>query len=67
MNRDEIRGKVENLKGRMKEAFGTLTGHKRKEAEGMSERIRGEADEKIAQLKRDIPGDYGSDPRKVDA
>ena len=36
MNKDELKGKMENLKGRVKEATGALTGNKGKQAEGMA-------------------------------
>ncbi len=68
MNKDELKGKAENLKGRVKEALGTLTGHKDKESEGAAERVEGAAKEKFGQAKekfgqakekisRDLSGD----------
>ena len=41
MNKDELKGKAENLMGRAKEAIGALTGDKRKEGEGLLDRLRG--------------------------
>ena len=41
MNKDELRGKAENLMGRAKGAIGALTGDKRKEGEGLLDRLRG--------------------------
>ena len=40
MNKDEIKGKAQNVKGRVKEAAGTLTGNPELESEGASERAR---------------------------
>jgi uncharacterized protein YjbJ (UPF0337 family) len=52
-NDDTIKGKAENLKGRVKQAFGSLTGDKGKEAEGLGERVEGAAREKVGEVKRD--------------
>src|SRR3954469_7581663 len=41
MNKDELKGKAENLKGRVKEAFGALTGDKKAQAEGEIDRGKG--------------------------
>jgi len=51
-NRDEVKGKVDNLKGRAKQAYGAVTGDKRKEAEGAAERIKGAVQEKIGKAKK---------------
>ena len=36
MNKDELKGKAENLKGRVKQAIGALTGDKQKGGRGPS-------------------------------
>jgi uncharacterized protein YjbJ (UPF0337 family) len=54
MNKDEIQGKAENIKGRVKEAAGTLTGNERLESEGASERAEGDLREKAATARRKI-------------
>ena len=46
MNKDELKGKGENLMGRAKQAIGTLTGNKRTEGEGLLDRLRGAVREK---------------------
>jgi uncharacterized protein YjbJ (UPF0337 family) len=51
MNKDELRGKIDNLKGRAKAATGALTGNKQKEAEGQTERAGGAVREKVGQVK----------------
>ena len=38
MNRDEVTGKAENVKGRIKEAAGVITGNRDLESEGAGER-----------------------------
>ena len=41
MNRNELEGKKENVKGRVKEVAGKLTGNKNLESEGANERAVG--------------------------
>jgi len=54
MNSDELKGKLENLKGRAKEAFGSLSGNKKAEAEGLADRVEGAAREKVGEAKEEI-------------
>src|SRR5207302_4810287 len=54
MNRDELEGKKENLKGRVKEAAGVLTGNKDLEVEGSDERAGGAAQEELGQARRKV-------------
>jgi len=54
MNRDEIAGKKENFKGRVKEATGVLTGNEELESEGKSERSEGALREKGGELRRKV-------------
>lgn len=51
MNKDELKGRAENLKGRVKEAFGSLTGDKSKQGEGFIERVKGTVREKLGKAK----------------
>jgi uncharacterized protein YjbJ (UPF0337 family) len=51
---DESKGKVENLKGRVKQAAGSLTGDKSLEAEGAVDRAKGAAREKVGEAKRKL-------------
>jgi uncharacterized protein YjbJ (UPF0337 family) len=44
-------GKIEQIKGRGKEAIGSLTGNKDLQAEGKADRQAGEAKEKVGQAK----------------
>jgi uncharacterized protein YjbJ (UPF0337 family) len=57
MNKDELKGKAENLKGRAKQAFGSLTGDKHKEGEGLFDRVRGAVREKFGKAKREVNRD----------
>jgi uncharacterized protein YjbJ (UPF0337 family) len=50
----EIKGKVDNLKGRVKEAIGALSGNKETQAEGTVERAAGAANEKVGEVERKV-------------
>ena len=54
MNRDEIEGKKENLKGRIKEAAGTLTGNKELEDEGADQRAGGALLDGLGRARRKV-------------
>jgi uncharacterized protein YjbJ (UPF0337 family) len=54
MNRDEFEGRKESVKGRVKEAAGTLTGDEELEREGAEERAEGEAQETIGKARRKV-------------
>jgi uncharacterized protein YjbJ (UPF0337 family) len=53
MNKDQIKGKAENIKGRVKEAAGALTGNKERQADGLIDRVQGAAREKVGQARHD--------------
>jgi uncharacterized protein YjbJ (UPF0337 family) len=57
MNKDELKGKGENLKGRVKQAIGSLAGDKRTEGEGLLDRVRGAMREKFGKAKRETSRD----------
>ena len=52
--RDQIKGKLRNVKGRVKQASGSLTGNRRLEAEGMVERGKGAVQEGFGEAKRAV-------------
>jgi uncharacterized protein YjbJ (UPF0337 family) len=54
MNRKELQGKKENVKGRVKEAVGALTGNRDLESRGASERAHGAAQEQIGRASRKV-------------
>ena len=54
MNRDEREGKAENLKGRVKEATGVVTGNKKLENEGADQRAGGAAQEELGRARRKV-------------
>jgi uncharacterized protein YjbJ (UPF0337 family) len=57
MNKDQIKGRAQNLKGRVKEAAGALAGNKKTQSEGMAERARGALRQKIGQVKHSVARD----------
>ena len=54
MNKDQKDGAVANKAGRAKQALGTVTGNKAKEAEGALERTGGAIKKAIGDLKHSI-------------
>ena len=54
MVKQETRGKVEKLKGRVKEATGTLTGNRKLEREGSRQRAKGAAQESVGKARRKV-------------
>lgn len=54
MNREEFKGRKSNIKGRIKQATGTLTGNEELESEGADERSRGEAEERVGKTRRKL-------------
>jgi len=67
MNKDELAGKMENLKGRTKEAAGALTGNKEKEAEGVVERVAGAVRENVGKAKEEVKRSAESSPRREES
>jgi uncharacterized protein YjbJ (UPF0337 family) len=53
-NRDEVEGRVENIKGRFKEAAGALTGNRDLEKEGADQRAGGSVQEGLGRARRKV-------------
>ena len=53
-NRDEVEGRAENIKGRIKEAAGTLTGNRELEEEGADQRAGGAVQEGLGTARRKV-------------
>jgi len=66
MNKDQLKGKVENIKGRVKEAAGSLSGDKETQAEGTVERVKGAAQEKLGDIKHNIARRIEKDDEDAD-
>ena len=47
-------GKLDQLKGAVKEGFGSLTGDRSTEAEGKAERAKGKIQEEYGKIKSDL-------------
>jgi uncharacterized protein YjbJ (UPF0337 family) len=54
MNKDQLKGRVEELKGNIKEATGTLVGDDTLEAKGIIQKNAGKVQEKVGDLKQDM-------------
>jgi uncharacterized protein YjbJ (UPF0337 family) len=70
MNKDQMKGKLENLKGRVKEALGAASGDKSTQAGGLGERIKGAVQKKCGDAKEaisrhDAQGDEEATRRRI--
>jgi uncharacterized protein YjbJ (UPF0337 family) len=54
MNRDELEGKAEGLKGKIKQAAGTLTNNPRLHDEGVADEAAGDAQDTVGRVKRKV-------------
>lgn len=54
MNKDQLKGKVEKVKGRVKDAAGALSGDKKTQVEGMVERVKGTVREGLGNAREAI-------------
>ena len=54
MNKDQKQGAVRNIKGRVKQAAGVISGNKDVESEGAADRAKGAAQKAFGDLKRGI-------------
>jgi uncharacterized protein YjbJ (UPF0337 family) len=52
----EVKGKLEQVKGAVKEGFGALTGDRSTEIEGKAERAKGAIREGFGKAKNDLTG-----------
>ncbi len=54
MNKDQKDGAAENIKGRVKQAAGIVTGNKDQESQGAAERASGAVKKAVGDLKHGI-------------
>jgi uncharacterized protein YjbJ (UPF0337 family) len=66
MNKDQSHGAAKNIKGRIKEAAGVLTGNKAEEAEGSADRATGAVQQAVGDLKHNIARKLEQDPPEDD-
>jgi uncharacterized protein YjbJ (UPF0337 family) len=53
INKDQVKGRVEEAKGKVNEVTGKLVGNEKLEAKGKVQKIVGEAQAKFGDLKKD--------------
>jgi uncharacterized protein YjbJ (UPF0337 family) len=63
MDKDRVKGKMEDLKGRMKRQAGEWTGDSKLQAEGIAEQAKGKARNAVGRMK-DAARDISDDMRK---
>ena len=54
MNRDEIKGKAEAIKGKLKQAAGDLTDNERLRNEGVADEVAGDTQEAFGKARRKV-------------
>jgi len=54
MNKDEMKGKADRVKGRAKQAWGDLTNNEETREEGIKDEARGEVQEGIGKARRKV-------------
>jgi uncharacterized protein YjbJ (UPF0337 family) len=55
-NQDKAEGTAKNIAGSVKEAAGKLIGNPRLEADGKAEKIEGQIQEKVGEIKKVLGG-----------
>jgi len=59
MNKDQVKGRVKEAEGKIKEVTGKLVGNERLEAKGKVQKVLGKAQAKFGDVKQDV-----KDPNK---
>ena len=59
MNKDQVKGRVSEAEGKLKETAGKLVGNERLEAKGKVQKVLGKAQAKFGDVKQDV-----KDPNK---
>ena len=54
INKDQVKGRVEEAKGKVKEVAGKLVGNEKLEVKGKVQKIVGEAQAKFGDVKQDL-------------
>ncbi|MDA3933699.1 MAG: CsbD family protein [Gammaproteobacteria bacterium] len=54
MNKNQISGRIDEVKGKSKQAVGKIVGNKKLEREGRIEKISGQVEKNIGDIKRDV-------------
>lgn len=51
---NQSEGTIDRLKGRVKDAFGSLTGNRSMEAEGKMDQLKGKLKQDVGEVQRDL-------------
>ena len=54
MNKDQVNGRAETVKGNVKEAAGKLVGNERLTSEGKAEQVAGKAQSTVGDVKNNV-------------
>jgi len=54
MNKHQVKGRVTEAKGMIKEAAGKLVGNEKLQAKGKVQKVLGQAEAKIGDIKQDV-------------
>jgi uncharacterized protein YjbJ (UPF0337 family) len=54
MNKDQVEGRAQTVKGDVKEAAGKLVGNERLTAEGQADQVAGKVQSKVGDVKNDV-------------
>ena len=54
MNKDQVKGRIEQVKGNVKEAAGKVVGNKKLETEGQIEQATGKTQATYGDIKEDV-------------
>ena len=54
VNKHQVKGRVTEAKGMIKEAAGKLVGNEKLEAKGKVQKVLGEAEAKLGDIKQDV-------------
>jgi uncharacterized protein YjbJ (UPF0337 family) len=54
MNKDQIKGRVEQVSGKIKEAAGKVVGNDRLQTEGLAEQVKGKVQAGFGDTKEDV-------------
>ncbi len=60
MNKDQVKGKLKDVGGKIQEEFGEAVGNSEQQAKGLSKQVEGKVQEKYGDAKEEIVKDRGN-------
>lgn len=60
MNKDQVKGKVKNIGGKIQEEVGKAVGSSEQQAKGLSKQVEGKVQEAYGDVKEEIVKDRGN-------